>query len=78
MAALMSQLVISGFKEQVVELLVEGSKITSVKQLSNAIPEELYNACQNAVKSGKVKVPRGFKFTMDDVKAWINHASACL
>lgn len=78
MAALMSQLVISGFKEQVVELLVKGSGIISIKQLSSAIPEELFSACQNAVKSGKVKVPRGFKFTMDDVKAWVNHASSCL
>lgn len=78
MAALMSQLVISGFKEQVVELLVKGSGIVSIKQLSAALPEELFSGCQNAVKSGKVKVPRGFKFTKDDVKAWIKHASACL
>ncbi len=77
MAALMSQLVISGFKEQVVELLVKGSGIVSIKQLSAAIPEELFSKCQNAVKSGKVKVPRGFKFTLDDVKAWVSHASAC-
>jgi hypothetical protein len=78
MAGLMSHLVISGFKEQVVELLVKGCGIVSIKQLSDALPEELFSACQNAVKSGKVKIPRGFKFTIEDVKAWINYASSCL
>jgi hypothetical protein len=75
MAVLMSQLVISGFKEQVVELIVKGSGIRSIAQLADAQPEALFSACQKAVASGKVRVPRDFKYTADEAKAWIDTAN---
>jgi hypothetical protein len=74
MAGLMSRLAILGFKDEVVELLVKGAKISSLEQLAGADPKELFRVCQDAVSSGKVQVPRGFGFTLDNVKTWIKTA----
>ncbi len=78
MANLMSRLTVLGFKDEVVELLVNGASTRSVEQLADADPAELYRVCQEAVASGKVKVPRGFSFTANDVKSWVKTAKAYL
>ncbi|MDD5700711.1 MAG: PASTA domain-containing protein [Dehalococcoidales bacterium] len=76
MAALMSRLAILGFKDEVIELLVHGADIHSIEQLADADPKEIYRNCQTALKSGKVRVPREFGFTAEDVKSWIKAAQA--
>lgn len=73
MAGLMSSLAIIGCKDRV-ELLVKGANIRSVEQLADADATELYRICQEAITSGKVRVPREFSFTADDVKSWIEAA----
>lgn len=78
MAGLMSRLAILGFRDEVVELLVKGANIRSIEQLSDADPKELYRVCQEALASGKVRVPRGFIFTADEVKGWIKAARSYL
>jgi hypothetical protein len=75
MAGLMSRLAILGFKDEVVELIVKGANIRSIEQLSNFDPKTLYNICLESVKSGKVKTPRGFSFTLDNIKSWIKAAT---
>lgn len=76
MAGLMSRLAVLGFKDEVVELLVRGANIRSIEQLANAEPKELYRVCQEAIEAGKVKVPRGFSFTTDEVQGWIKTAKS--
>jgi len=78
MAGFMSRLVLPVFNDEVVELLVHGAGIRSLDQLADAKPKELYRICQEAVSSGKVRVPREFGFTADDVKGWIEAAKSHL
>ncbi len=78
MAGLMSRLAILGFKDEVVELLVHGVNIRSIEQLADADSKELYRVCREAVDSRKIRVPRGFSFTTNEVKGWINTAKSYL
>lgn len=78
MAGLMSCLAILGFKDEVVELLVHGANISTMDQLADADPKELYRVCKEAMTSGKVRVPREFSFTLDDVKDWTKAAQTYL
>jgi hypothetical protein len=78
MAGLMSRLAILGFKDEVVELLVNAANIRFIEQLANADSTQLYHVCQEAIKTGKVRVPRGFKFTANEVEGWINTAKSYL
>jgi len=78
MATLMSRLAILGFRDEVVELLVKGANIRSIEQLADSDPKELYRVCQEAITSGKVRVPREFSFTADEVKSWIKAARSYL
>jgi hypothetical protein len=74
MASLMSRLAILGFKDEVVELIISSGQIRSIEQLSSADPAKLYQACREAVTSGSILVPKGFKFTSSDVAGWIKAA----
>jgi len=76
MAALMSRLAVAGFKEQVVELIVKGAGIRSIEQLADTDPAKLYRTCQEAITSGKVRVPRGFKLTAEEAGGWIKAAGS--
>lgn len=78
MANLMCRLAILGFKDEVVELLVRGANIRSVEQLAESNSKELYATCREAVSSGKVRVPSGFRFTAAEVTSWIKIASGYL
>lgn len=78
MAGLMSRLVILGFKDEVVELLVKGANIRSIEQLAECDPPELRRVCQGAIASGKVRIPGGFSFTADDVRGWVKAAKSYL
>jgi hypothetical protein len=74
MAGLMSRLVVLGFKDEVVELLVCGAGIRSIDQLADAEPKELYRICKEAITSGKVRVPGEFSLTAEDIRGWIKAA----
>jgi len=77
MAALMSSLAVMDSKDKV-ELIVRGANIRTVEQLAGADPEALLRICRNAVEAGKVRVPRGFDVTADDVRGWIKAAAGYL
>ncbi|HSW58139.1 MAG TPA: PASTA domain-containing protein [Dehalococcoidales bacterium] len=76
MAMLMSGLAVLGAKDQVIELLVKGAGVRSIQALAETKPEELFRLCQAALTSGKVKVPRGFSITAEEVKGWTKAAGA--
>ncbi len=74
MAGMMSRLAIPEYREQVVELLVLGAGVRSMQELASTDPRELYTICQEAVSSGRVRVPKDFGFTVDDVNVWVKKA----
>lgn len=78
MAGLMSRLAVAGLRDEVVELLARGANISSVEQLAAAEADALFRACRDAVAARKVRVPREFGFTVDDVKEWIRTAKSFL
>lgn len=78
MASLMSRLAVLGFRDEVVELLVKVASIRSIEQLADSDPKELFRVCQREIASGKVRVPRGFSFTADDVNYWVTTAKSDL
>jgi hypothetical protein len=67
---------VEGVDEQVAELLVVGAKIDTKEKLAQADPEELAAMLSEAVASGKVKVPKTTKVTVDVSKRWIDSAKA--
>lgn len=75
MAALMSRLVVMGFKDEVVELLVKGAGLRSAQDLAAADARTLFKICQEAVASGKVQTPKDFSFTLKDVQGWVKTAA---
>ncbi len=76
MAKLMAKSTIAGVEgvdEQVAELLV-ASKIDSKEKLASTAPEELVRIMDDAVKSGKAKVPKTYRLTVEDSKRMIDSA----
>jgi hypothetical protein len=67
-------LLIEEIDEEAAELLVVGAGVTSPKDLASRKADELYSQMQNALKAGKVEIPKGYKFTKTDVGQWIKHA----
>lgn len=74
MAGLMANLTVLGLKDEVVELLVKGVRIPSLKKLAAANPKELYQTCLKAISSKKIQTPRKFSFTQEHVAAWVQAA----
>lgn len=66
---------VEGVDEQVAELLV-ASKIDSKEKLAEMDPAELTTVLSEAVKLGKVKVPKNYSITVDDSKRWIDSAKS--
>jgi hypothetical protein len=54
--------------------LVKGASIHSLEQLSAFEPEQLKQTLRDALSAGRVKVPRRFSFTVDDVASWVQSA----
>ena len=67
---------VEGVDEQVAELLVVAGKIDSKEKLAQANPEELANILNEAIKSGKVKVPKSLRLTVEDSKRWIESSKS--
>ena len=78
MAGLMSRLAILGLRDEVVELLTRGAGIKSVEQLADAEAAKIFQVCQEAISSRKVRVPVEFALKADDVKQWIRTARSYL
>jgi len=79
MAKLMVKADISGVEgvdEQAAELLVAVAKIDTKEKLAQANPEELYSMLTEAIKAKKVRVPRGYSLTKEDVVRWTDSAKA--
>lgn len=60
--------------EEDAEAIVFATGITDVKSLARADPTELLEKIKNAVKSGDVRVPAGYRFSLDRVQSWIAEA----
>ena len=67
-------LLIEEVDEEAAELIVVGGNVASPKDLASRKADELYSQIQEAVKTGKVQIPKGYKFTKKDVENWIKHA----
>ena len=67
---------VEGIDEQAAELLVVVARIDSKEKLAQSNPDELYNTLIEAIKSGKVRVPRGYSLAKEDVARWINSSKA--
>ncbi|MFN4336031.1 MAG: DUF4332 domain-containing protein [Candidatus Nitrosocaldus sp.] len=65
---------LEGVDEQAAELLVIAGKIDSLEMLAESDPPELFNILSNAIKEGRVKVPREYRLSIDDVKGWVESA----
>ena len=78
MAALIFGLTVAGFPNEVVEALVKGAGISSLAQLADADTDQVYAACQEAIRQGRVKVPRAFTLSRDDVRKWVEMARSAL
>ena len=74
MATFMSRLAIAGLKDEVVELLVKGARIQTMEELAAKDPAELYKAFEETIRLERVRVPREFSFTIEDVAYWIEIA----
>lgn len=71
MATFMSHLTVVSLRDEVVEVLVKGAKVRSMEDLATADPTQLYRTSLEAVEGGRVRVPKGFFFTIEDVQGWI-------
>ncbi len=60
--------------EEDAETIVLGANITSIEQLAEANPEDLYNQVSTAEKFGRVQVPKGYSITKAMVEKWITSA----
>jgi len=68
---------VDGVDEQVAELL-DASKIDSKEKLSEMAPEELVNVLNETLKSGRAKVPKTYRLTLEDSTRLINSAKTIL
>ncbi len=60
--------------EEDAEAIVYAGGITSLKELAEADPEQLFNDIQEGVKLGHVQVPKDYTFSLEAVKKWIAEA----
>jgi predicted flap endonuclease-1-like 5' DNA nuclease len=62
--------------EEDAEAIVFAAGLTTLKALAKADASELLHKIEAAVKSGDVRVPAGYKFSLKKVEAWISEAKA--
>ena len=76
MANFISHLVVAGLEDEVAELLVKGAQIRTMNELATSDPPQLYGTLKESIEQGRVRVPRDFSFTPEDVTNWIKAARA--
>ncbi|MCK5150817.1 MAG: DUF4332 domain-containing protein [Candidatus Thorarchaeota archaeon] len=60
--------------EEDAEAIVFATGMTTLKELSGADASDVLSTIEKSVKIGKVRVPEGYEFTLEKVKAWISAA----
>ncbi|MHA1906356.1 MAG: DUF4332 domain-containing protein [Candidatus Thorarchaeota archaeon] len=60
--------------EEDAEAIVFATGMTTLKELAKADASDVLAKIEKGVKIGKVRVPEGYDFTLDNVKAWIKAA----
>ncbi len=68
---------VDGVDEQVAELLV-ASNIDSKEKLAQTSPEELVKILEATLKSGKVKVPKTYRLSLEDSTRWVESAKTII
>lgn len=69
---------LEGVSEEDAEAIVFATGITGLSQLAKADPRELLKKINDAVEDGRVRVPEGYKFTIEKVERWIKSAKDVL
>ncbi len=69
---------VEGVDEQTAELLVLAGKVDSKEKLADANPDELYQTLDEAIKAGKVKVPKNYSLTTENVRTWTASAKTII
>ncbi|GBC72927.1 hypothetical protein HRbin04_00322 [archaeon HR04] len=65
---------LEGMDEQAAELLVIAGKVDSREMLAKSDPEELLKILDGAIKERRVRVPKGYRLSIEDVRRWIESA----
>ncbi|MFW9845366.1 MAG: DUF4332 domain-containing protein [Candidatus Thorarchaeota archaeon] len=65
---------LDGVSEEDAEAIVFGTGIKTVKALSRADPADLLKKIKAAVDSGDVRIPAGYKFTIEMAEKWVESA----
>ncbi|MEO9364876.1 MAG: DUF4332 domain-containing protein [Nitrososphaera sp.] len=65
---------LEGMDEQAAELLVIAGKVDSREMLAKSDPEELFKILDSAIKERRVRVPKGYRLSIEDVRRWIDSA----
>ncbi|MFX1606454.1 MAG: DUF4332 domain-containing protein, partial [Promethearchaeota archaeon] len=60
--------------EEDAEAIVFATGITDLKSLAAASAEDLFNKIKVALDEGGVRVPAGYKFSIDQIQTWIDAA----
>lgn len=60
--------------EEDAEAIVFATGITDLKSLAAASAEDIYEKIQAALDEGDVRVPAGYKFSIDQIQSWIDAA----
>lgn len=60
--------------EEDAEAIVFATGITDLKTLANASARDIYSKIKNALDEGDVRVPAGYKFSIEQIQTWIDAA----
>ena len=60
--------------EEDAEAIVFATGITDLKTLGKATAQDIYDKIQTALDEGDVRVPAGYKFSVDKIQTWIDAA----
>ncbi|MHA1135930.1 MAG: DUF4332 domain-containing protein [Candidatus Thorarchaeota archaeon] len=62
--------------EEDAEAIVFATGMDDLKSLSEANAEDLYKKISNALAEGDVRVPAGYKFSVEQIQKWIDEAKS--
>ncbi|MFW9844738.1 MAG: hypothetical protein ACFFEV_09190, partial [Candidatus Thorarchaeota archaeon] len=60
------------------EAIVFATGMEDLKSLAEADAENLYKKIETALAEGDVRVPAGYKFSIDQVQKWIDEAKSLI
>lgn len=62
--------------EEDAEAIVFATGMEDLQSLAEADAEELYNKIEKALAAGDVRVPAGYKFSVEQIQTWIDEAKS--